>query len=93
MISYLVVNSDLEGGKSPHLNSTSVVLYLKQFHTPVPNGDTNGSSARIQTVFKQFFECRSRTMYDLKKKTGMASERARTTTPTRATEGGEGGTE
>jgi hypothetical protein len=68
-----------EGGKEPpptHLYSTSVVLYLKQFHAPVPNGDTNGSSARIQAVFKQFFERRSRTMYDLNKTGRVASASA-----------------
>jgi hypothetical protein len=73
------MTSDSEAGKNPHppthLYSTSVVLYLKQFHTPVPNGDTDGGSARIQTVFKQFFEGRSRTMYDLDK-TGMAADQS-----------------
>jgi hypothetical protein len=52
--------------KETYLDSTSIVLYLKQFHAPVPDGDTNGSSARIQAVFKQLFEGRSWAMYDLK---------------------------
>lgn len=68
--------ADFPKGKEAHLDSTSVVLYLKQFHPSVPDGDSNRSSARIQTVFEQLLECRSRAMYDLKAAQGInGSER------------------
>jgi hypothetical protein len=48
-----------------HLDSASVVLYLKQFHAAILDGDAEGCGASVQAVLEQFLEGRRRSMYDL----------------------------
>jgi hypothetical protein len=64
-----------------HLDSASVVLYLKQFHTAFLDGDANGRGACIQAVFEQLLEGRRGPVYDLKSggKQGQLSETVRGT--------------
>jgi len=53
-----------------HIDSASVVLYLKKLHTAISDGDANGRSARVQAVFQQLFKSRSWPVYDLINITG-----------------------
>ena len=48
-----------------HLDSASVVLYLKQFHAAILDGDAEGCGASVQAILEQFLEGRRRSMYDL----------------------------
>lgn len=48
-----------------HLDSASVVLYLKQFHPAVLDRDANRRGTSVQAVLEELLECGRRSVYDL----------------------------